>query len=80
MNILLIGSGGREHALAWKITQSPLCDTLWCTPGNAGIAREHLRPRHRVQFGKALDVFGLIQVGVVSDAGRDENAVLRVGR
>ncbi len=38
MNILLIGSGGREHALAWKITQSPLCDTLWCTPGNAGIA------------------------------------------
>ena len=39
MNILLIGSGGREHALAWKITQSPLCDTLWCTPGNAGIAQ-----------------------------------------
>ena len=38
MNILLIGSGGREHALAWKISQSPLCDTLWCTPGNAGIA------------------------------------------
>ncbi|WBX82715.1 phosphoribosylamine--glycine ligase [Sphingosinicella microcystinivorans] len=38
MNILLIGSGGREHALAWKIVQSPLCDTLWCSPGNAGIA------------------------------------------
>ncbi len=38
MNILLIGSGGREHALAWKILQSPLCDTLWCAPGNAGIA------------------------------------------
>ncbi len=40
MNILLIGSGGREHALAWKIAASPLCDKLWCAPGNAGIAQE----------------------------------------
>jgi phosphoribosylamine--glycine ligase len=40
MNILLIGSGGREHALAWKIAASPLVDRLWCAPGNAGIARE----------------------------------------
>jgi phosphoribosylamine---glycine ligase len=40
MNILLLGSGGREHALAWKIAGSPLCDRLWCAPGNAGIARE----------------------------------------
>ncbi len=40
MNILLIGSGGREHALAWKIAQSPLCTKLWCAPGNAGIARD----------------------------------------
>ena len=38
MNILLIGSGGREHALAWKLKQSPLCDNLYCAPGNAGIA------------------------------------------
>lgn len=37
MNILLIGSGGREHALAWKLKQSPLCDQLFCAPGNAGI-------------------------------------------
>ena len=36
MNILLIGSGGREHALAWKINQSPLVDTLFCAPGNGG--------------------------------------------
>ncbi len=38
MNILLIGSGGREHALAWKMRQSPLCDKLFIAPGNAGTA------------------------------------------
>src|SRR3569833_1396144 len=40
MNILLIGSGGREHALAWKIAASTELTKLWCAPGNAGIARE----------------------------------------
>src|SRR6202140_3162750 len=40
MNILLLGSGGREHALAWKMAASPLVDRLVCAPGNAGIARE----------------------------------------
>jgi phosphoribosylamine--glycine ligase len=35
-----LGSGGREHALAWKIAGSPLVTKLWCAPGNAGIARE----------------------------------------
>src|ERR1700681_1398497 len=40
MNILLLGSGGREHALAWKIAASPLTDQLFCAPGNAGIAQE----------------------------------------
>jgi phosphoribosylamine---glycine ligase len=40
MHILLLGSGGREHALAWKIAASPLVTKLWCGPGNAGIARE----------------------------------------
>jgi phosphoribosylamine--glycine ligase len=40
MNILLLGSGGREHALAWKMAASPLLDRLYCAPGNAGIARE----------------------------------------
>jgi phosphoribosylamine--glycine ligase len=40
MNILLLGSGGREHALAWKMASSPLADQLYCAPGNAGIARE----------------------------------------
>ena len=40
MNILLIGAGGREHALAWKLAQSPLLETLYAAPGNPGIA-EH---------------------------------------
>jgi phosphoribosylamine---glycine ligase len=39
MNILLIGSGGREHALAWAIAKSPLTSRLYCAPGNAGIAQ-----------------------------------------
>ena len=39
MNILLLGSGGREHALAWKIEQSPLCTQLFIAPGNAGTAQ-----------------------------------------
>ena len=40
MNILIIGSGGREHALAWKAAQSPLADTVFVAPGNAGTALE----------------------------------------
>src|SRR3974390_185756 len=40
MNILLLGSGGREHALAWKIADSPLTERLYCAPGNAGIAQQ----------------------------------------
>ena len=38
MKILLLGSGGREHALAWKLAQSPKCETLYVAPGNAGTA------------------------------------------
>ena len=38
MKILLIGSGGREHALAWKMAQSKLCQRMWAAPGNPGIA------------------------------------------
>ena len=39
MNILLLGSGGREHAFAWKMSQSPLCKRLFIAPGNAGTAQ-----------------------------------------
>jgi phosphoribosylamine---glycine ligase len=40
MRVLVIGSGGREHALCWAIAASPLCDQLYCAPGNPGIAQE----------------------------------------
>ncbi|MCK5375365.1 MAG: phosphoribosylamine--glycine ligase [Alphaproteobacteria bacterium] len=40
MDILLIGSGGREHALAWKLAQSARCNKLYCAPGNAGIEEQ----------------------------------------
>ena len=40
MRILVVGGGGREHALCWAIAGSPLCDKLYCAPGNAGIAQE----------------------------------------
>ena len=40
MKILVVGFGGREHALCWSIAASPLCDKLYCAPGNAGIAAE----------------------------------------
>lgn len=55
MNILLVGSGGREHALAWKIAQSPLVTRLVAAPGNPGMARHaELRPEF-----KATDAEGL---------------------
>ena len=38
MKVLVVGSGGREHALCWAIAASPLCEKLYCAPGNAGVA------------------------------------------
>ncbi len=40
MNVLVVGSGGREHALCWQLAASPLLGALWCAPGNAGIENE----------------------------------------
>ena len=69
MNILLLGSGGREHALAWKIAASPLVEKLYCAPGNAGIAQEcerdrarHRRPRGGDRVLPRADI-GFVVVG-----------------
>ncbi len=55
MRILVVGSGGREHALVWKIAQSKLCDKVFCAPGNGGIA--YLAECVDI---KADDIFGLL--------------------
>lgn len=56
MKILIIGSGGREHAMAWKIAQSPRCTKLYCAPGNPGIARH----AECVQIAMGGDFAGLV--------------------
>jgi phosphoribosylamine--glycine ligase len=64
MNILIVGSGGREHALAWKIAQSPLVDRLVCAPGNPGMAAvAEIRPV------AAADVAG--QTALAREIGAD---------
>ncbi len=56
MNILVIGSGGREHALIWKLRQSPKAKSLFCAPGNAGIAQHA-----RLVSLKPTDLSGLLR-------------------
>jgi phosphoribosylamine---glycine ligase len=58
MRILVVGSGGREHALCWAIAASPLCDALYCAPGNPGIAAEAIC----VPLA-ATDIAGIVDFG-----------------
>ncbi|HVX05141.1 MAG TPA: phosphoribosylamine--glycine ligase N-terminal domain-containing protein, partial [Rhodanobacteraceae bacterium] len=69
MKILVIGSGGREHALAWKLAQSPRVDAVIVAPGNAGTARD---PRMRNANVAATDLDGLLQLA------RDEGVAFTV--
>jgi len=78
MRILVIGGGGREHALAWKLAQSTLCDKVYACPGNPGIAEvaECIQP-------VAGGVEGFLQIAEEKDIDLTEAArslVLRLRR
>ena len=66
MNILIIGGGGREHALAWKAAQSPLADTVFVAPGNGGTAQE---PGVRNVGIAAEDLDGILAFAQASQVG-----------
>ncbi len=56
MKVLVVGSGGREHAICWKLSQSPKVDKIYCAPGNAGIGQTaELVPIGAMEFDKLID-------------------------
>jgi len=67
MNVLVIGGGGREHALVWKISQSPRVDKIFCAPGNAGI----------VQLAECLSIDPL-DIGALLSAAKEKEIDLTV--
>ncbi len=85
MNILILGGGGREHALAWAFAQNPKCDRLWCAPGNAGIAEEAtcvaldiLDGEKVLGFCRENDI-GFVMVGPEAPLAEGVADVLRAG-
>ncbi|MFZ8879567.1 MAG: phosphoribosylamine--glycine ligase [Paracoccaceae bacterium] len=77
MNILILGSGGREHALAWAVKQNPKCDALYAAPGNAGMAAHAtcvaLNPK------KSADILSFVQENNISFVIVGPEAPLAVG-
>ncbi|MCU0450934.1 MAG: phosphoribosylamine--glycine ligase [Bernardetiaceae bacterium] len=65
MNVLIIGSGGREHAFAWKIAQSPLCGQLYVAPGNAGTAQVATNVALGDDFAAVADFCHQRQIGLL---------------
>lgn len=69
MKILLVGSGGREHALAWKLAQSENCTKIYCAPGNAGIA----------EVAENIDIFADDIDGLVTFAAKENIGLVVIG-
>ncbi len=69
MRVLVVGSGGREHALAWKIRQSPLVDKVFCAPGNGGIS----------QIAECVDIKADDIAGLTAFASRNKIDLTVVG-
>jgi phosphoribosylamine--glycine ligase len=69
MNILVVGGGGREHALCWAINKSPKCSKLFCAPGNAGIA----------DAAECVDISGEDVAGLVAFAKENDVELVIVG-
>ena len=75
MKVLIVGSGGREHALAWKVAQSPRVDKIYCAPGNAGIAEyAECVPITAMEFDK-LATFAKEQAVDLTIIGMDDPLV-----
>ena len=71
MNILLLGSGGREHAIAWKMAQSPKVDQLFIAPGNAGTALVGTNVNIKADDFSAIKEFALANhIGMRSEERR----------
>ena len=70
MRVLIVGSGGREHALAWAISASPLVDRLYCAPGNAGIAEEAECVPIGSAMSRGLSVCAGTSGSILSSSGR----------
>jgi phosphoribosylamine--glycine ligase len=85
MNILILGGGGREHALAWAFAQNPKCDRLWCAPGNAGIAEEATCVALDILDGEKVLAFarehgiGFVMVGPEAPLAEGVADILRAG-
>jgi phosphoribosylamine---glycine ligase len=85
MNILILGGGGREHALAWAFAQNPKCDRLFCAPGNAGVAEEATCVALDILDGEKVLAFvrendiGFVMVGPEAPLANGVADVLREG-
>ena len=66
MKVLIVGSGGREHAIAWSVSKSPKVDKIYCAPGNAGIA----------ELAECVDI-GAMEFEKLADFAQEKKSILR---